>query len=96
MAIVENAELKLTLTVYADEIEDIAALVRDAAKEIKRGSLAGNVGGCLGFYQYEVEEQGRAAQHRVQRTLLVCTCEKFEPANEVSKLCRHCGLPQSQ
>ena len=64
MTIVDNADLKLSLTILADEEVDLVALLREVAKEIKRGSLAGNGGGCIGSYYYSVDEQTRDAQQR--------------------------------
>ena len=64
MTIIENANLRLTLVVYADEEKDLVTLLRDVAKEIKRGSFANNVGSCLGSYEYNVVELSRATELR--------------------------------
>jgi hypothetical protein len=55
MPIIDNADLKLTLTIHADEEKDIAILLREVARKINKGSTAGNGGGCIGSYIYELE-----------------------------------------
>ena len=65
MAVVENADLKLTLTIYSDEEKDLVIMLHEVAKKIKLGRLASNYGGCLGSYQYEVVELVRDAQLRI-------------------------------
>lgn len=64
MTIVENADLKLTLTIYADEEADLLVLINETVKQIKRGSVAGSVGGCMGVCYYDLEKQSRSAELR--------------------------------
>jgi hypothetical protein len=64
MTIIENADLKVTLTVYADDTPGLATLLREVAREVRLGSLAGNGGGCIGSYVYSVEDQTRALELR--------------------------------
>lgn len=102
MAIVENADLKLTLTIYSDEETDIVIMLHEVAKKIKLGKLASQYGGCLGSYQYEIVEQSRATELRNEAdragadglgTFVSCPkCGKRRNlyANTVA-YCQHCG-----
>jgi hypothetical protein len=74
MTIIANADLRLTLIVYTDEEKDLVTILRDVAKEIKRGKTANNVGSCLGSYQYDVVELDRDAQLRIGADVRYALC----------------------
>ena len=69
MTIVENADLKLSVTIYSDEEDDLAIMLQDIARQVERGSLAGVGGGCIGSYSFSVDMPSRDAQQRNEADL---------------------------
>lgn len=64
MMLQNNWGLKLTLTVEADETDDMVAVLRQAIKQIKRGDNNGQDNFCAGDYQYKIVEPRRPRQKR--------------------------------
>lgn len=74
----DNWDLKLNVTVLADDEESLVLLLRDVAKRIKRGNLAGLENTCIGVSEYKLYEQPGRLTTRSTRPATAAVSELTE------------------
>lgn len=54
--ITNNWDYHLTVSIYADDPDGIASMLRDIARRIKNGGKVGDENFCDGTYEFTLEE----------------------------------------
>jgi hypothetical protein len=53
--IADGYELQLTVWLSADSQEDLAKLLREVAKQVKKGKIQGDASYCMGMYEFDTQ-----------------------------------------